>query len=262
MGYEKPTLRGRGLSRTFGTGPTRTIALRDASLDLYRGQVALIMGPSGSGKSTLLAALSGLGRPDAGQVIGLGEDLWRLSDRQRKHFRLRHCGFIFQGHNLFPALTARQHLEMVLRWGQGLWGRQARLQAEELLELLGLGDKFGSLPAQLSGGEQQRVAIARALIKDPTLCFADEPTGALDWAHGKQVIELLRDAAHQRGATIVVVAHDHRLTRYADRVFHQEDGSLTESAERHPAKTKASRALPVYARGSTRPFPTQLPSMP
>jgi putative ABC transport system ATP-binding protein len=204
------------------------------------------MGPSGSGKSTLLSALSGLGRPDAGQVISLSKDLWSMSDRQRKRFRLQHCGFIFQGHNLFPTLNARQQLEMVLRWGRGVPGRQARLRAEELLDLLGLGDKYELLPAALSGGEQQRVAIGRALIKEPTLCFADEPTGALDWAHGKQVIELLRDAAHKRGATVVVVAHDHRLARYADRVFHLEDGCLTESTAQLFGKTqaKASFALP------------------
>lgn len=113
------TLRGLHLTRTFGEGPTSTTALDDVSLDLYGGQINLVMGPSGSGKSTLLAVLSGLLQPDRGQVQTLGQDLWGLSERQRERFRLQHCGFIFQGYNLFPALTARQQLEIVLRWGQG-----------------------------------------------------------------------------------------------------------------------------------------------
>src|SRR5262249_12908402 len=161
-----------------------TTALHEVSLELYRGQMVLLMGPSGSGKSTLLAVLSGLLHPDSGQVVALGKDLWRLSERERERFRLRHCGFIFQGYNLFPALTARQQLEVVLRWGAGATGREARRRADEMLALLGLARKARLRPTQLSGGEKQRVAIGRALIKSPTFCFADEPTSALDWAHG------------------------------------------------------------------------------
>jgi putative ABC transport system ATP-binding protein len=231
MGYELPTLRGLNLVRTFGAGTTKTTALRDVSLELYRGQVALIMGPSGSGKSTLLAALAGLKRPDSGQVVALGEDLWRLPEQEQKRFRLRHCGFIFQGYNLFPALSARQQLEMVLRWGPGASARAARLRAEEILELLGLRAKLHLRPCQLSGGEQQRVAIGRALIKEPDLLFADEPTGALDWAHGRQVMQLLRCAAQESNATVLVVAHDARLIPYANCVFHMTDGCLVESGE-------------------------------
>jgi putative ABC transport system ATP-binding protein len=242
MGSGQPTLRGLHLVRSFGAGEAKTMALRSVSLDVYRGELALIMGPSGSGKSTLLAALAGLLRPDSGRVISLGEDLWQLSERDRKEFRLRHCGFIFQGYNLFPALTASQQLEVVLRWGMGLSGRQARGRAEEMLELLGLGAKINSLPRQLSGGEQQRVAIGRALIKRPSLCFADEPTAALDWSHGQQVIELLRCAAQESGATILVVAHDPRLIPYAHRVFHLVDGRLAETVEYEPLDEIASLA--------------------
>jgi putative ABC transport system ATP-binding protein len=226
-----PTLRGRHLTRTFGTGETKTTALADVALDLYPGQLALLMGPSGSGKSTLLAVLSGLLRPDGGRVLALGQDIWAMSEREREHFRLRHCGFIFQGYNLFPALTARQQLEMVLRWGRGEGAREARKRSDEILALLGLGKKAHLRPGQLSGGEKQRVAIGRALIKEPTFCFADEPTSALDWKHGEQVIELLRVAAHDRGATILVVAHDARIIPHVDRVFHLEDGILAESTQ-------------------------------
>jgi putative ABC transport system ATP-binding protein len=225
---EKPTLVGRHLVRAFGKGSTQAYALRDVSIELYRGQLALLMGPSGSGKSTLLAVLSGLLRPDAGQVHALDQDLWQMSDRQREHFRLQHCGFIFQGYNLFPALTARQQLEMVLRWGEGVSAREARKRTESMLALLGLGNKTSLRPAQMSGGEKQRVAIGRALIKEPNFCFADEPTSALDWTHGEQVIELLRTAAHERGATILVVAHDARIIPYVDRVYNLEDGRLLE----------------------------------
>jgi putative ABC transport system ATP-binding protein len=216
------------LTRTFGRGPTQTTALDEVSLDLYPGQVTLLMGPSGSGKSTLLAILSGLLQPDSGQVIALGEDLWRLSDRARHGFRMQHCGFVFQGYNLFPALSARQQLEMVLRWARGVPARTARQQAAAMLSVMGLAGKADLRPAELSGGEKQRVAIARALIKEPTFCFADEPTGSLDWAHGRQVVESLCDTAHTRGATVLLVSHDARTLAYVDRVYQLEDGRLRE----------------------------------
>jgi putative ABC transport system ATP-binding protein len=227
----EPTLIGRHLTRSFGSGETATVAVRDVSLDLYPGQIALMMGPSGSGKSTLLAILSGLLRPDAGSVLALGRDLWQLSEREREQFRLENCGFIFQGYNLFPALTARQQLEMVLRWGKGVRPREARIRADEMLELLRLRRKADLRPSQLSGGEKQRVAIGRALIKSPRFCFADEPTSALDWKHGEQVVELLRAAAHDNGSTILIVAHDARIVSHVDRVFHLTDGTLAEPAD-------------------------------
>src|SRR4051794_19619156 len=228
---DKPTLRGRDLGRTFGEGETQTVALRDVSLDLYRGQIVLLMGPSGSGKSTLLAVLSGLLQPDEGRVIALGQDLWSLSESGRENFRLKNCGFIFQGYNLFPALTARQQLEMVLRWGGGASAGEARRRADAMLALLGLSKKADLRPLQLSGGEKQRVAIGRALIKEPAFVFADEPTAALDWKHGEQVVELLRAAAHDAGATILVVAHDSRLIPHVDRVLHLSDGCLMETSD-------------------------------
>jgi putative ABC transport system ATP-binding protein len=226
MPKEKCCLEGRRLTHAFGQGATRTTVLRDVSVGLRPGELGLVMGPSGSGKSTLLALLSGLLRPGCGQVLALGEDLWRLSARARKQFRQRHFGFIFQGYNLFPALTARQQLEIMRRWGVGVPARLAQARADEMLELLGLGGKGTLRPAQLSGGEKQRVAIGRALIKQPVFCFADEPTSALDWAHGRQAVELLRAAATDQGAAVLVVSHDARIAPYADQVYHLEDGRL------------------------------------
>jgi putative ABC transport system ATP-binding protein len=235
MLMDQVSLRAHGLSRAYGQGAAKTTALEDVSLDLIAGQLVLLMGPSGSGKSTLLAILSGLLRPDRGQVVALGQDLWKLSERQREEFRRRYVGFVFQGYNLFPALTARQQLEMLLRWGEGVPRRVARRRGHQMLAFLGLAAKADLRPGQLSGGEKQRVAIGRALIKRPTFCFADEPTSALDWSHGEQVVELLRSAADDSGATVLVVSHDPRLIPHADRVLHIEDGHLTEppSAARH-----------------------------
>jgi putative ABC transport system ATP-binding protein len=240
-----PALRGRHLMRTFGEGDTQSTAVQNVSIDLATGQVGLLMGPSGSGKSTLLAMLSGLLRPSSGQVLALGQDLWSMSDRDRERFRLRHVGFVFQGYNLFAALTARQQLEMVVRWGEGASARDARRRSDEMLSLLGLGKKAHLRPSEMSGGEKQRVAIGRALIKDPNFFFADEPTSALDWAHGEQVIELLRAAAHERGAMVLIVAHDARIIPYVDRVFHLEDGYLRESEETTRPGVNGSHPSPV-----------------
>jgi len=230
--FNPPSMRGFGLCRSFGSGEMLTTALRDVSLDLYPGQVVLLMGPSGSGKSTLLAVMSGLMKPDAGQVLAKGRDIWEGTDQVRENFRLKHCGFIFQGYNLFPALTARQQLEMILRWGCGTSPREATERANHMLALLGMSKKANLRPIQMSGGEKQRVAIGRALIKEPSFLFADEPTAALDWKHGEQVIDLLRAAAHDQGATVLLVAHDARIIPHVDRVFHLEDGTLVEGTER------------------------------
>ncbi len=227
--HEEPTIQAVGIMRSFGEGETKTIAVNHVSLELYRRQMILLMGPSGSGKSTLLAILSGLLHPTEGQAVALGTDIWKLSETDREAFRRKNFGFIFQGYNLFPALTAREQLEIVLRWGEGMHYKEARRRTDEMLSLLGLGKKGHLRPAQLSGGEKQRVAIGRALVKEPTICFADEPTSALDWAHGEQVVELLVAAAHEQGATILTVAHDSRIVPYADHVFHLEDGSLQDS---------------------------------
>jgi putative ABC transport system ATP-binding protein len=225
-----PSLKGVNLVRTFGDGTTRRAALQQVTMDLFPGQLALLMGPSGSGKSTLLAILSGLLEPDSGQVLadddGVMRDVWSMSAKEREHYRRKHAGFIFQGYNLFPALTARQQLEIVLKWGEGAAPGDAKRRADEMLDKLGLTKNRHKKPAQLSGGEKQRVAIGRALVKNPTFMFADEPTSALDWENGQKVIELLRDAAHQRGASVLCVSHDHRILPFVDVYYHLDDGHL------------------------------------
>ena len=221
-----------GVTRSFGSDDTKIYALRNVSLELYPGQVALLMGPSGSGKSTLLAVLSGLLHPDCGTVLANDKDLWAMTEREREDFRLQHFGFIFQGYNLFAALTAREQLEMILRWGSGASLAEARVKTGEMLSMLGLSNRAHLRPLQLSGGEKQRVAIGRALIKQPNFVFADEPTAALDWKHGQHVIELLRAAAHDQGSTILIVAHDSRIIPFVDRVLTLEDGILLEGSER------------------------------
>ena len=244
-------LKANSLRRSFGDGASRRVALADVSFELMPGEFSLLMGPSGSGKSTLLAILSGLLAPDSGQVLAMDRgrevDVWKLPEAKREEFRLRHTGFVFQGYNLFPALTAVQQLEIVLKWGQELGQNEARKQSSAILERLGLGPQMHKRPAQLSGGEKQRVAIGRALVKNPTFLFADEPTSALDWENGQQVVELLRTAAHDRGASIFVVTHDHRLLPFVDVAYHLEDGHLTRMAP--DVSTAISATVPLTPAG-------------
>ena len=224
------SLIGHDLLRSFGAGSNKTFALQGVSLELRPNELNLLMGPSGSGKTTLLAVLSALLRPCDGRVAALGQEIWRMSEQELERFRLKHCSYVFQGYNLFPALTAREQLEIVLRWGEGASAREARKRSEAVLSQLGLGNKLNLRPAQMSGGEKQRVAIGRALVKNPSFLFADEPTSALDWENGQQVIELLHGVARQRGSTVLVVTHDPRLVNYADRVIEMADGKLMNDA--------------------------------
>jgi putative ABC transport system ATP-binding protein len=232
---DTPSLSGRRLVQIFGSGETETHALRNVSLDLMPGQLTLVIGPSGCGKTTLLAVLSGLLQPTSGQVLVRGlaaesassvRDLYTLSAAERREFRRQHVGFIFQGFHLFPTLTVREQLEMVLRWGEDVPADEAAGRTHDLLKVLEMTRKAELFPRELSGGEQQRVAIGRALIKKPDLFFADEPTSALDWDHGQQVMEILSLAAHEKLSTVLVVAHDPRVMAYADRILHLEDGAF------------------------------------
>jgi putative ABC transport system ATP-binding protein len=220
-----PALTASGLSKAYKIGKNRQQVLKNVDFTANHGQVTMVMGPSGSGKSTLIAALSGLMRPDEGEVTAMGENLWKKSDRKIDKFRLNHCGFIFQGFNLFPALDSIAQVAQILRYC-GSSRRESRIRAIAVLESVGLGGRLHQKPAELSGGEKQRVAIARALAKSPALIFADEPTSALDSANGQVVIQLLHQAAKERNAAIIVVTHDSRLEAHADRIVHMEDGRI------------------------------------
>jgi putative ABC transport system ATP-binding protein len=222
-------LSAHGLVKRFKTGRNAVEVLKGVDFSAQHGQVTMVMGPSGSGKSTLIAALSGLLKPDEGAVNALGEDLWGRGNGRIDRFRLEHCGFIFQGFNLFPALTALQQVTTVLRH-QGLSRAEAKQVAAEALEEVGMKSRMNQRPHELSGGEKQRIAIARAIAKRPSLLFADEPTSALDGENGQTVIRLLRRAAVEHHAAVICVTHDPRLEAYADRIVHIEDGRIQSHA--------------------------------
>ena len=229
-------LEAKGLVKRFKTGRTHVEVLKGLDFDARHGDVTMVMGPSGSGKSTLVATLSGLLRPDGGDVRALGENLWDLRPGRIDRFRLDHCGFIFQGFNLFSALTALEQVTSVLKY-TGLSKAEARDRAATTLEEVGLGHRLNQRPTELSGGEKQRVAIARALAKQPRLLFADEPTSALDGENGQIVIQLLQRAAKSHDAAVICVTHDPRLEAYADRIIHIEDGRLLDDRRTAPERT-------------------------
>ena len=228
------------VAKTYTTGIISTTVLNGLSITLQERELALVLGPSGSGKSTLLAILSGLLRPDRGRVVALGEELWKLSQTELERFRLRHTGFVFQGFNLFPALTAVEQVMLPLGY-LGLDQKTAYNRALAALEEVGLGSRVRLRPMEMSGGEKQRVAIARALAKKPQLLFADEPTSALDSVNGKIVIDSLHRIARTFGATVVCVSHDHRLAASADRVITIADGKILSDIERG----EGAPAIPV-----------------
>jgi putative ABC transport system ATP-binding protein len=218
-------LKAESLRKSFGNGRARIEVLRDLSLEIGAGELTLISGPSGCGKSTLLSILSGLMYPDEGRVIALGEDLGKLDERQIERFRLHHTGFVFQGFNLFPALTALEQVALPLSY-LGFDETKANRRALAALEEVGLGPRARLRPDSLSGGEKQRVAIARALAKEPDLLFADEPTSSLDAASGQSVIDTLHRIAREHGTTVLCVSHDPRLNVHAERVLAMEDGRI------------------------------------
>jgi len=231
---DQTALKAVGLKKRFKTGRSYVEVLKGVDFDARHGDVTMVMGPSGSGKSTLVAVLSGLMKPDEGTVQALGGDLWGQGSGKIDRFRLDHCGFIFQGFNLFPALSAIGQVTTVLKY-QGVGHDEARAIAVDALTEVGLEKKLNQRPSEMSGGEKQRVAIARAIAKRPALLFADEPTSALDGENGQVVIRLLRRAATDHGAAVICVTHDTRLEAYADRVIHIEDGLVLSDQRRTPS---------------------------
>jgi putative ABC transport system ATP-binding protein len=220
-----PAVSVRGLTKAFGSGQARTVALDTVSLDVHPGELVLLMGPSGSGKTTLLSVMGCILRPDAGSVVIRGQEIVGLPETGLCRVRLKSIGFIFQNYNLFPTLRAEENIMVALDL-KGVPTRSARQQAAEVMEAVGLGDKIGSMPSDLSGGQKQRLAIARALAGDPEIILADEPTAALDSVNGRMVIGLLRELALKKGRCVVVVTHDNRIFDFADRIVRIEDGRL------------------------------------
>jgi putative ABC transport system ATP-binding protein len=216
-----------GVEMVYQSGGERYQALHQVDLDVQYGDIQLLMGPSGSGKTTLLSILAGILTPTAGSVRLLGQEITKLSNSKLAQFRLENIGFIFQGFNLFPALTALENVEVALRL-KGIRGSGARKEALSLLEQVGLRDRAKHYPQDLSGGQKQRVAIARALAGSPQLIMADEPTAALDSHNGHAVIELLRHLAKENGRTVLIVTHDPRIIDVADHVAYLEDGILSD----------------------------------
>ena len=213
----------RDVSKTYAEGAAAVRALESASMEVEAGEVVLLMGPSGSGKTTLLSIIGCILRPTAGEVRIHDRVVSNLKERDLPAVRLKHIGFIFQGFNLFPTLTARENVELTLDV-KGMNRKDARRRADALIERVGLSDRGHAFPADLSGGQKQRVAIARALAGDPEIILADEPTAALDAHSGRSIVELLRDLARDQWRSVIVVTHDSRLEEFADRIVHIEDG--------------------------------------
>jgi putative ABC transport system ATP-binding protein len=212
----------RSLTKSIDTGTHRVEILRGIDLEIPKGQFAAIMGPSGSGKSTLLGLLAGLDFPTTGQVLLDGEDITRLGEDQMAAVRGRKIGFVFQSYQLISTLTAEENVLLPMELAGAERGGRAR--ARELLERVGLKGRFDHYPVQLSGGEQQRVALARAFALRPPILLADEPTGNLDTATGKVVLDLLLALNREEGATLVMVTHEQSLAECADRRIHLRDG--------------------------------------
>jgi putative ABC transport system ATP-binding protein len=219
----------RDVTRRYGAGDTAVDALRGVSLDVRAGELVAVMGPSGSGKSTLMHILAGLDQPTGGTVGIAGHDITAMSDNELTKLRREHIGFVFQFFNLLPMLTAEENITLPL----SIAGRKPDKQwLETLIGKVGLADRRTHRPAELSGGQQQRVAIARALVSQPTVVFADEPTGNLDSATSEEILHLMRDSVDTFGQTTVMVTHDPRAAAIADRILFLADGLIVRELPR------------------------------
>ncbi len=215
----------RDLTKEFQRDEFHVIALKDANIEIHKGEFVALMGPSGSGKSTLLHLIAAMDRPTDGEILVLGENLRALSDRAIAHWRNEHIGFVFQNFNLIPVLSAIENVELPLKL-TSLKKKERMEHAATALKLVGLGDRLTHLPRQLSGGQEQRVAIARAIVTDPDLILADEPTGNLDAQSAQEVLTLLGRLNREFGKTIVMVTHDPHAARSATKIRHLEKGEL------------------------------------
>jgi putative ABC transport system ATP-binding protein len=217
----------RGVTKTYGTGDTRVMALRGIDLDVRRGELFMLVGPSGCGKTTLLSVIAAILDKDSGNCKVLGRDLNGMDQKERTRFRGESIGFVFQSFNLLPALSAVENVAVPLMINRVSW-KNAETRAREALVGVDLGTRLGALPAQLSGGQQQRVAIARALVHDPKLIVCDEPTSNLDHETGRSVMNILRGVAKSPDRALIVVTHDPRIFEFADRIARMDDGKIIE----------------------------------
>ena len=223
-----PVLRLERLTKQFYEGVLQRAIFSDINLDILSGQFSILTGPSGSGKSTLLNLISGIEPPTSGKIIVDGIELTALSEKRRTLFRRHQIGMVFQSFNLIPTLSVSENLMLPLDL-TGVSRKEAKLRVIETLDRVGLADRSNSFPEQLSGGEQQRVAITRALVHDPTLVLADEPTGNLDSDNAHQIMGIFKNLVKNEGKTLIVVTHRSDMEPLADRVFHLEDGNITET---------------------------------
>ena len=228
----------RGVTKVFGSGDTKTVALAGVDLDVYYGETTLLVGPSGCGKTTLISIIAGLLYPTGGEISVLGHDLVRLRNSRLVNFRAKNIGFVFQQYNLLPALTAAENAAVPLVIA-GEYRGKAVGAAKEILAEVGLEPRMNAFPTQLSGGQQQRVAIARALIHQPRLLVCDEPTAALDAHSGQTVMQLLKRVAVQPDRAVIIVTHDSRVYRFGERIVHMSDGRIERVESHEPGVEEA-----------------------
>src|SRR5260370_14945642 len=220
-------VRCRGLTRSYGAGDARVMALRGIGLALRRGELLMVVGPSGCGKTTLISVIAGILDQDSGQCEVLGGDLKHMGQSERARFRGQSIGFVFQLFNLLPALNAVENVSVPLLIN-GMARKNAEARAEEVLEAVSLGSRLDALPGKLSGGQQQRVAIARALVHEPKLIVCDKTTSNLEHVTGRSMMELLRGVARRPDRALIVVTHDPRIFEFADRIARMDDGKIVE----------------------------------
>jgi putative ABC transport system ATP-binding protein len=238
----QPVITCRNVVKDYGSGNAQVQALRGVDLDVYPGEITMLVGPSGCGKTTLLSVLAGILRPTSGDVTAMGSNITRLSSWRRTRFRRNNVGFVFQQFNLLPALTAAENVTVPLiisGWSK----RKAMAEAKTLLGKMGMADRLNNLPTKLSGGQQQRVAIARALIHHPKLLVCDEPTSALDAKTGHTILELLRAVAIEGDRAVIIVTHDSRIFEFADTMARMEDGQIVSLERRQGDETLGAEPL-------------------
>ncbi len=217
----------RGVEKSFGDGANRIHVLKKVNFQAQTGEITMLVGPSGCGKTTLLSAIAGTMRIDAGEISAFGHKIESMSGAALTRFRATTIGFIFQQFNLIPTLTVAENVGVPLLI-QGVSSGKALKRSREILEKVGLGDRWKERPNKLSGGQQQRVAIARALVHEPPLVICDEPTAALDAQNGEIVLDLFRQVARSPDRAVIIVTHDNRIFSYADRIARMDDGEIVE----------------------------------